>query len=77
MQKEERAKIKKQKAKSKKLERMADKLLAQDEKNQALKKYDLDETAIDLALEFGIKLTQHNNDIRIYQKIRGVGGHTD
>lgn len=39
MQKEERAKIKKQKAKSKKLERMADKLLAQDEKNQALKKF--------------------------------------
>jgi dCMP deaminase len=42
-----------------------------------IKKYDLDETAIDLALEFGIKLIQHNNDIRIYQKIRGVGGHTD
>jgi|TARA_B110000977_G_scaffold164401_1_gene210890 hypothetical protein len=48
MQKEERAKIKKQKAKSKKLERMADKLLAQDEKNQALKKYDLDEDIFDM-----------------------------
>jgi len=42
-----------------------------------IKVYDLDQTAIDLALEFGINLTQHNNDIRIYQKIRGVGNHTD
>jgi dCMP deaminase len=42
-----------------------------------IKTYELDKTAINLALEFGINLTQHNNDIRIYQKIRGVGSHTD
>jgi len=42
-----------------------------------VKAYDFDETAINLALEFGINLTQHNNDIRIYQKIRGVGEDTD
>ena len=42
-----------------------------------IKTYELDKTAINLALEFGINLTQHNNDIRIYQKIRGVGNHTD
>ena len=42
-----------------------------------LKAYDFDKTAIDLALEFGIILTQHNNDLRIYQKIKGVGNHTD
>jgi len=46
--KEERAAKKKQKQKSKKLERMADSLLKQDEKNQALKKYDLDEDIFDL-----------------------------
>ena len=42
-----------------------------------IKAYDFDETAINLALEFGINLTQHNNDIRIYQEIRGVGEDTD
>jgi len=42
-----------------------------------IKAYNLDDRAINLALEFGINLTQHNNDIRIYQKIRGVGNHTD
>ena len=46
--KEERAYRKKQAKKSKKLERMADQLLKQDEKNQALKKYDLDEDIFDL-----------------------------
>ena len=46
--KEERAARKKQKQKSNKLERMADSLLKQDEKNQALKKYDLDEDIFDL-----------------------------
>jgi|ETNmetMinimDraft_5_1059913.scaffolds.fasta_scaffold00093_16 dCMP deaminase len=42
-----------------------------------IKAYNLDDRAINLALEFGINLTQHNNDIRMYQKIRGVGSHTD
>ena len=42
-----------------------------------IKAYNLDDRAINLALEFGINLTQHNNDIRIYQKIRGVGNRTD
>ena len=42
-----------------------------------VKAYDFDKTAVNLALEFGINLTQHNNDLRIYQKIRGVGHHTD
>lgn len=46
--KEERAERKKQAKKSKKLERMADQLLKQDEKNQALKKYDIDENLFDL-----------------------------
>ena len=42
-----------------------------------IKTYNLDKRAEGLALEFGINLTQHNNDLRIYQKIKGVGHHTD
>ncbi len=45
--KEERAYRKKQAKKSKKLERIADSLLKQDEKNQALKKYNIDEDLFD------------------------------
>jgi dCMP deaminase len=41
-----------------------------------VKEYDLDQTAVSLALEFGIKLIQHNNDLRIYQKIRRVSYST-
>lgn len=42
-----------------------------------IKTYSLDKRAEGLALEFGINLTQHNNDLRIYQKVKGVGHHTD
>lgn len=43
-----RVEEKKRLQKSKKLERIADKLLKQDDKNQALGKYDIDENLFDL-----------------------------
>jgi len=42
-----------------------------------IKSYDLDKSALELASEFGINLTQHNNDLRIYQKITRDGNDTN